>query len=96
MKLPAVILRRLEWRLGLGARPLRVPRGMTRLDFEAALESLPFEVDAEELREFVEAEEPAAPAQTACPVFRERLRRLLWGLVRREPSMPVHLEQPLH
>lgn len=102
MKLPSVILRRFEWRLGLRARPLRppsdvslrVPRGMSRAQFEAALASLPPGVDAEELREFVEGDDAAAPH--ACPIFRERLRRLLWSLVAGRSTRPAHLGRPLN
>lgn len=96
MKLPSVILRRFEWRLGLRARPLRrardesrrVPRGMSRAEFESALASLPPGVDAEELREFVEGDD--APA---CPIFRERLRRLLWSLVAGRAASSARLDR---
>ena len=93
MKIPSVILRRFEWRLGLRPRPLRVPKGMSREDFEAAVASLPPGLDADELLEFVEAgDEPNA----ACPVFRERLRRLLWGWVGRGQAVRrVGLERRL-
>ena len=78
MKIPFVILRRIEWRLGLRGPRVRVPAGMSRLEFEAALASLPPDVDPEELRDFVEG---GGEPDAANPVFRERLRRLLWGLV---------------
>jgi len=54
----------------------RVPEGMTREAFEEALADLPSDVDPEELREFVEAD-----GEPACPVFREKLRSLLWAWV---------------
>jgi hypothetical protein len=50
---------------------------MSRDEFEAALSDLPSDVDPDELREFVEAD-----GEPACPVFRERLRALLWGWTR--------------
>jgi inorganic triphosphatase YgiF len=96
VKIPFVMLRRFEWRLGLRARSLRVPGGMSRSEFEAALESLPPDVDAEELLEFIEAGELEAPGQAACPVFRERLRRLLWGMVGRGQAMPVRVGRHLN
>lgn len=55
----------------------RVPEGMTSAEFEDAVADLPSDVDPDELREFIEAE-----GETACPMFRERLRALLWGWVR--------------
>ncbi len=77
MKLPDLMLWRLGRRLGLREPTLRLPGGMTREDLEAALDDLPSDVDPEELLEFVEAD-----GEPACPVFRERLRALLWGWVR--------------
>lgn len=87
MKIPPVILRRFEWRLGLRTRPVRVPRGMSRADFEAAIASLPPGLDADELLEFVEAGDAGEAPNAACPVFRERLRRMLWGWVGRGPAV---------
>ncbi len=55
----------------------RLPDGLTRAELEAALADLPSDVSPEELLEFVEAE-----GEPACPVFKERLRALLWGWAR--------------
>ena len=77
MKLPGLILRRLEWRFGLRPHPLHAPGGIGQAEFEAALADLPSDVDPDELREFIEAD-----GEPACPLFRERLRSLLWGWVR--------------
>lgn len=71
------MLRRLEWRLGLRGADPYAPIGMSRDEFEAALADLPSDVDPDELLEFI-----AADGEPACPVFRERLRALLWGWTR--------------
>jgi len=99
VKLPLVILRRFEWRLGLRARPLRpsrggrVPPGMSRAELEAALASLPPGVDADELLEFVAGDEGP---ETACPIFRERLRRLLWSWVAGRPVGAARMGRPVN
>jgi hypothetical protein len=65
--------------------PVGAPEGLTREEFEAALADLPSDVDPEELREFVEAR-----GEPACPMFRERLRALLWGWARHGyPTAPA-------
>lgn len=84
MKLPKAMLRRLEWRLGLRPAGPKVPEGMTRAEFEAALADLPSDIDPDELREFVEAD-----GERACPVFRERLRSLLWAWVGHQPHLEL-------
>lgn len=81
MKLPTSMLRRLEWRLGLRPAGPKVPEGMTREAFEEALADLPSDVEAEELREFVEAR-----GEPASPIFQERLRSLLWAWIGHAPD----------
>ena len=78
MKIPPVILRRFEWRLGLRSHSARLPTGMTLHELESALASLPADVDPEELLEYIEADTDAGH-EPASPLFRERLRRLLWS-----------------
>ncbi len=73
MKLPKLSLRR-AWRFGLAHDAFAFPDGLSRADLEAAIADLPSDVPADELLEFVEAE-----GEHACPVFKERLRALLWG-----------------
>jgi hypothetical protein len=77
MKFPGPILRRFERRRSGNEPDVRVPDGMAREEFEAALADLPSDIDPDELREFVEAS-----GEPACPVFKERLRALLWGWTR--------------
>ena len=55
----------------------RAPEGVSRAELEEAIADLPSDVDPDELLEFIEAD-----GEPACPVFRERLRALLWGWVR--------------
>jgi len=77
VKLRGFVSRRLGAHFGLRDEPRREPGEMTLAELEAALADLPSDVDPEELFEFIEAD-----GEPACPVFRERLRALLWGWVR--------------
>lgn len=74
MKRSTSLLSRLDWRQGRGSSASRVPEGMTRGELEDALADLPSDIHPDELLEFIEAD-----GESACPVFKERLRALLWG-----------------
>lgn len=53
--------------------------GLVEHEVEEMMRDLPEDVSAEELREFLEADRLDVEAD---PLFRERLRRKLWALVR--------------
>ena len=85
MKTPRTIRRQWEQRFGRRDRQAIAAPELSPEELDEALRTLPPDIDPAELLEFVEA---GGLGPRPDPVFRERLRRLLWDLITGRVSAP--------